>query len=123
MIYHASPRSAPSVHPHVSHTSHPHSKDVDNSTGVYSEASDHSEANLEVRMTGLETEVKDFRTEIFYKIDILGIKFESSQKEMVHAYEKQLALFANDRQKQFSHFYTCCFFGASLTLYIMYQFL
>ena len=97
MVYHASPSSAPSAHPHVSYTSYPHSKDVNNSVGAYSEAGDHSEANLEVRMTGIETnvkdfkigitgletevkdlktEMKDFRTEIFHKIDILGITFE-----------------------------------------------
>ena len=69
-----SPSSAPSVH--VSYTSHPYSKDVNNSTGAYSEAGGHSEAGdgirqLEARVTGLETEVKDFKTEISHKIDTL----------------------------------------------------
>lgn len=87
-----SPSFAPFAHPHVSCTSHSHSEDVDNSTGVYSEASDHSEAcrhseagdaNLDVRMMAIETDVKDVKTEvkdikdfnkeIFHKIDILGI--------------------------------------------------
>jgi hypothetical protein len=87
------------VHPYVSHISHPYSKDVDNSTDIYSEAGDYSEANLEVRITDLEikvknfkiriigleikitrleTEVRNFKTENFYKIDILKIKFENS---------------------------------------------
>jgi hypothetical protein len=183
MAYHASLGSAPSAYPHVSYTSHPHSKDVNSFTGAYSEACDHSEANLKAKITGLETEVKDFkigmtgletevkdfkigmagletevkdvkigmggletevkdfktemrdfRTEIFHKFDILGTKFESSQKEMAHKFEssqkemahahkEQLSSFANDQQKQFSHFYARGFFGVSLTLHIIYQFL
>jgi hypothetical protein len=128
MVYHASPSSAPSAHLHVSYTSHPHSKDVNNFTGAYCEPDDHSKAgggfgNLEARMTGLETEVHDFKTEISHKIDVLGIKFESSQKEMARAHEKQLASFTHDQQKQFSHFYARSFFGVSLTLHIIYQLL
>lgn len=155
-----SPGSAPLPHTHVSCTSHPHSKDVTNSTGAYSEASDHSEAGdaiLEVRMMGIETEMKDVKTElkdfktdmkdfktdmkninteIFHKIDLLGIKFESSQKEMAHTFGKkldsyahdhkeQLALYAHSQQKEFSNFYVRCFFGVSLTLHIhiLYRFL
>src|SRR5271155_2990411 len=70
MAYHASLSSAPSAYPHVSYTSHPHSKDVNNFTGAYSEACDHSEANLEAKITGLETEVKDF------KIGMTGLETE-----------------------------------------------
>jgi hypothetical protein len=62
MAYHASPSSAPSAHPHVSYTSYPHSKDVNNSIGACSEVGDHSEANLEVRVTAFETEMKEFKT-------------------------------------------------------------
>jgi hypothetical protein len=115
MAYHASPSFAPSTHPHVSYTSHPHCEDVNNSIGAYSEAGDYSEANLEVRMTGLETEVrdlkigmtglrtevkefktemKDFKTEIFHQIDKLGTKFESSLKEIAHTNKEQLSSFA-----------------------------
>jgi hypothetical protein len=164
-----SPRSAPSVYPHVSYTSHPYSKDVDNSTDAYSEASDHSEAvdaNLEVKIMGIETEVKDLKTEvkdfktdmknfktdikdintkIFHKIDLLGIKFDSSQKEMAHTFEKKLDSYAHDhkeqlssyaldnkeqlasyvhrQQKEFSNFYIRCLFGVSLIFHIMYRFL
>jgi len=127
------------------------------STRAYSEACDHSEANLEAKITGLETEVKDFkigmtgletevkdvktevkdfktemkdfRTEIFHKFDILGTKFESSQKEMAHKFEilgtkfesgqkemaskfeNKLSSVSNDQQKQFSNFYARSFFG------------
>ena len=73
MICYASPSSAPSAHPHVSYTSHPHSKDVNSSTGTHSEASD-GIAKLEARMTVLETETKNFKTEISEKIDTLGLK-------------------------------------------------
>src|SRR5271168_3985101 len=38
-------------------------------------------------MTGLETEVKDFKPEMFRKIDTLGIKFKSSQEEMAPSRE------------------------------------
>jgi hypothetical protein len=48
-------------------------------------------------MTGLETELKDFRTEVFYRFDILGAKFESSQKEMGHTVESSLKEMANSR--------------------------
>jgi hypothetical protein len=96
MVYYASPSSASSAHPHVSYTSHPHSKDVNNSIGAHSEAGDHSEANLEARMTGLEIEVKDLDTKIFQKIDILGSKTKSSHKEMVHDQQKPLASILND---------------------------
>ena len=62
MAYHTSPSPAPSAHPHVSYTSYPHSKDVNNSIGATSEAGDHSEANLGVRVAAFETEMKDFKT-------------------------------------------------------------
>jgi len=39
-------------------------------------------------MTGLETEVKDFKPEMFRKIDTLGIKFKSSQEEMARTLER-----------------------------------
>jgi hypothetical protein len=129
MVYYAAPSPAPSAHPHVSHASHPHSKNINNSTGAYSEAGNHSEANggianLEAKMTGLETEVKDlktemkdFKTEIFQKINILEIKFESSQKEMAHAHEEQLASITNYQQEQFGELYNGGIFGVSLTLY------
>jgi hypothetical protein len=112
-IYCASPSSAPSAHPYVNYTSHPYSKDVDNSIGAYSQADHHSEAsdgiaNLEPRITGLEREVKDFKTEIFPKIDVLGMKFE-----------KQLASFANNQQEQFTDLYYCGLFGVSLPLHII----
>ena len=113
---------------------------------LFRSASDHSEAgdaNLEVRMMGIETEVRDAKTElknfntdmkninseIFHKIDLLGIKFESSQKEMTHTFEKkldsyaldhkeQVASYAHSHQKQFFNFYLRCLFGVR-----MYRFL
>ena len=36
---------------------------------------------LETEVKDFETEMKDFKTEISRKIDILGLKFENSQKE------------------------------------------
>jgi hypothetical protein len=85
-------------------------------------------------MTGLETELKDFRTEVFHRFDILGAKFESSQKEMGHTvessqkemaskFENKLSSVTNEQQKQFSYFYARGFFGVSLTLHIICQFL
>ena len=152
-----SPSFAPFAHPHVSYTSHSHSEDVDNSTGAYSEASDHSEAcrhseagdvNLDVRMTAIETEVKDVKTElkdfkteirdfnkdVFHKIDILGITLEKQLDSYAHDhkqqlssyaldYKEQLASYAHSQQKEFSNFYVRCLFGVSLTLHIMYRFL
>jgi hypothetical protein len=113
MVYCASPSSAPSVHPYVNHTSHPYSNDVNNSIDAYSKASHHSEAsgeiaNLEPRITELETEAKDFKTEIFSKIDILGMKVE-----------KQLASFADNQQEQFTDLYYYGLFGVSLPLHII----
>jgi hypothetical protein len=124
-----SPSSAPSAHPHVSYISHPHSKDVNNSAGVYSEAGDYSGhgngiTHLEARVMGLETEFKDFKTKISQKINTPGIIFESSQKEMTHTLEKQLASFAKDQQERFKTFYACSLFGVSHTpLHTIYQFL
>jgi hypothetical protein len=113
MAYCASPGSAPFAHPYVNYTSHPYSKDANNSIGAYSKAGHHSEAsdgiaNFEPRRTDLETEVNGFKTEIFSKIDILGIKFE-----------KQLASFANNQQRQFTDLYDYGIFGVSLPLHII----
>jgi hypothetical protein len=60
-FYNSSP---PSTHPHVSYTSHPHNKHVNNSTGAYFEASHNSDDGIEMRLTGLETEVKDFKADV-----------------------------------------------------------
>lgn len=101
------------MHPYVNYTSHPYSKDVNNSIGAYSKAGHHSEAsdeiaNLEPRITELETEAKDFKTEIFSKIDILRMKVE-----------KQLASFADNQQEQFTDLYYYGLFGVSLPLHII----
>jgi hypothetical protein len=93
IVYYASPSSAPSTHPHVSYTSYPHSKDVNNFTGAHSFAGD-GIANLEARIRGLETEVNDF-------------------KEQTRDFEREMRYFKTD----------IFFFGVSLTLYITYQFL
>jgi hypothetical protein len=83
-------------------------------------------------MTGLETELKDFRTEVFHKFDILGAKFESSQKKMGHTVESSLKEMANSRtsypqsrmnNKRSSNFYARGFFGVSLILHTICQFL
>ncbi len=60
--------------PHVSCISHLHSRDVNNSADTYF-STDHGIPNFETRIT-----------EIFHKIDILGIKFDA-QKEMIHAFQ------------------------------------
>jgi hypothetical protein len=133
--FHASLSSARSAHSNVSYTSHPHSKDVNNSTGTYSDAIDHSETdheivNLPVRMTNLETEMKDckteikdfktemkdFKTEMFHKFDLFAVKLGSNL-------EKRLSTYAKDQQKEFSQFYSRCLLAVSLTPYIIYQFL
>jgi hypothetical protein len=164
----ASPSFAPFAHPHVSYISYSHSEDVDNSTGVYYEASNHSEpcrhseasdANLDVRMSAIETEMKDVKAElkcfktdmkdfykgIFHKIDVLGITFEKKLDSYAHEheqqlssyahkheqqlssyaldYKEQLAIYSNNQQKELSSFYVRCFFGVSLILHIIYQFL
>ena len=62
MAYHVSPSSAPSAHLHVSYTSHPHSKDVNNSIGLYSEAGDEI-VNLERRITSLEKRLASFASD------------------------------------------------------------
>lgn len=128
MVFHASLSSARSAHSNVSYTSHPHSKDVNNSTGTYSDAIDHSEtdheiANLPVRMTNLETEmkdckteIKDFKTEMFHKFNLFTVKLDSNL-------EKHLSTYAKDQQREFSQFYSRYFLAVSLTPYIIYQFL
>jgi len=134
MVYYASASPAPSAHPHVSYASHPNSKEL-TTTGAYSEAGDHSEANggianLEAKMAGFETEVKDLKTEmkdlkteIFQEINTLGIKFETSKKEIAHAQEEQLASIAKYQQEQSRNWYVGSVFGVSLTLYVIHQFL
>jgi hypothetical protein len=113
----ASPSFVPFAHPHVSYTSHSHSEDVDDFTGAYSEASDHSEAgnvNLDVRMTAIETEVKDikaelkdlkdFNKEIIHKIDILGITFEKELDLYAYDHKQQLSSYALDYKEQLSSY-------------------
>ena len=86
--------------------------------------------NVETEMKNVKTEVEQFN----HKIDILGMKFEASQKELAHSFEAsqkelahslQLSLkdYVHDQQKQFAIFYARAFFGVSLILHIIHQFL
>jgi hypothetical protein len=84
--------SAPSAHPHVSHTSYLHIQDVNNSTGAHFLTDDRSLSgdgipNFKARTTGLVTEVKDINT------DLKDIKTEV--KKMTHVFQtiqKEMAL-------------------------------
>jgi hypothetical protein len=116
-----SPSFALFAHQHVSYTSYSHSEDVDNSTGVYYEASHHSEAgdaNLDVRMSAIEaemkdvkTELKDFKTdtkdfhkELFHKIDILGITFEKKLDSYAHDHKQRLSSYAHAHEQRLSSY-------------------
>lgn len=80
-------------------------------------------ACLETELKDLKTEMKDFKTEIFQKIDSLGIKFETSQKEIADALGKQLASIAKNQREQSDAWFIGNAVGVSLTLYVMHQFL
>lgn len=82
---------------------------------------------MEDLRTEFKTDMKDLRTEmntlntmILQKIEILGMKFDSTQKEIILANKEQLSGFLLDQQKQFSQFYFRGFFGVNPTLYILY---
>ena len=134
------PSSAPFTHSYESYTSHFHS-DVDNFTGPYSEANGHPKAgdvNLEGRMAtietkmknvkaelkNIETELKDFKTEL--KDFKTGIKvfhqgnLPQNRGPYNHLWGK--ARLTRSIEGVFN-FYVRSFFGVSLTLHILYQFL
>src|SRR5271156_3985562 len=82
MVCYASLRPALFAHLRVRYTSHPHSKDVNISAGMHSEANEHSEidhkiTNPDTRMMNLETEVKELKTDFKdFKAEMKDFKTE-----------------------------------------------
>jgi F0F1-type ATP synthase membrane subunit b/b' len=74
---------------------------------------------LKAEMKEFKAEMKEFKTEVKEFIT----EMKEFKKDLTHAIEKQLAGYLIDQEKQFSSFYARAFFGVSLTLYIIYQFL